>query len=216
MLRLLHKDVLLHLLLLTSLYNMKYIITLTFLIVTNFVFSQEVETIIYIDNSISVNRASKLAFEVEKVIEESNGIGFLIMGDANKDGKLNHKLYDLENDNLLDDLASICLKERQIQRPQVVFKAISTEIYNNELIKFIDDSNKQIIPIDLHIFLNASTLVLKKIYTKVIERLIVDLKLTDERFNCTIHLDYPKEKEQYTESIDLIKNKRENIKIIQY
>jgi hypothetical protein len=195
---------------------MKYIITLTFLIVTNFVFSQEVETIIYIDNSISVNRASKLAFEVEKVIEESNGIGFLIMGDANKDEKPNHKLYDLENDNLLYDLTSICLKERQIQRPQVVFKAISTEIYNNELIKFIDDSNKQIIPIDLHIFLNASTFVLKKIYTKVIERLIVDLKLTDERFNCTIHLDYPKEKAQYTESIDFIKNKRENIKINQY
>ena len=215
MLRLLHKDVIM-LSLLTSLYNMKYIFTLIFLIVTNFVFSQEVETIIYIDNSISVNRASKLASEVEKVIEESNGIGFLIMGDANKDGKLNHTLYDLENDNLLDDLSSICLKERQTQRPQVVFKAISTEIYNNELIKFIDNRNKQIIPIDLHLFLNASTFVLKKIYTKVIERLIVDLKLTDERFNCTIHLDYPKEKEQYTESIDEIKNKRLNIKINRY
>lgn len=215
MLRLLHKDVIM-LSLLTSLYNMKYIFTLIFLIVTNFVFSQEVETIIYIDNSISVNRASKLASEVEKVIEESNGIGFLIMGDANKDGKLNYKLYDLENDNLLDDLSSICLKERQTQRPQVVFKAISTEIYNNELIKFIDNRNKQIIPIDLHLFLNASTFVLKKIYTKVIERLIVDLKLTDERFNCTIHLDYPKEKEQYTESIDEIKNKRLNIKINRY
>jgi len=203
--------------LLTSLFNMKYIITLTLLIITNFVFSQEVETIIYIDNSISVNRASKLAFEVEKVIEESTGIGFLIMGDANnKDRKPNHKLYDLENDNLLDDLSSICVKERKTQSPQVVCKAISTEIYNNELIKFIDNRNKQIIPIDLHLFLNASTFVLKKIYTKVIERLIVDLKLTDERFNCTIHLDYPKEKEQYTESIDLIKNKRENIKIKQY
>jgi len=195
---------------------MKYIFTLIFLIVTNFVFSQEVETIIYIDNSISVNRASKLAFEVEKVIEESNGIGFLIMGDANKDGKPNHKLYDLENDNLLDDLSSICLKERKTQSPQVVCKAISTEIYNNELIKFIDNRNKQIIPIDLHLFLNASTFVLKKIYTKVIERLIVDLKLTDERFNCTIHLDYPKEKEQYTESINELKNKRVNIKINQY
>ena len=206
----------LHLSLLTSLYNMKYIFTLIFLIVTNFVFSQEVETIIYIDNSISVNRASKLAFEVEKVIEESNGIGFLIMGDANKDGKPNHKLYDLENDNLLDDLSSICLKERKTQSPQVVCKAISTEIYNNELIKFIDNRNKQIIPIDLHLFLNASTFVLKKIYTKVIERLIVDLKLTDERFNCTIHLDYPKEKEQYTESINELKNKRVNIKINQY
>jgi len=216
MLRLPHKDVMLHLSLLTSLYNMKYIYTLIFLIITNFVFSQEVETIIYIDNSISVNRASKLASEVEKVIEESNDIGFLIMGDANKDGKLNYKLYDLENDNLLDDLSSICLKERQTQRPQVVFKAISTEIYNNELIKFIDNRNKQIIPIDLHLFLNASTFVLKKIYTKVIERLIVDLKLTDERFNCTIHLDYPKEKEQYTESIDEIKNKRLNIKINRY
>ena len=216
MLRLLHKDVMHHLSLLTSLYNMKYIITLTFLIVTNFIFSQEVETIIYIDNSISVNRASKLAFEVEKVIEESNGIGFLIMGDANKDGKPNHKLYDLENDNLLDDLSSICLKERKTQSPQVVCKAITTEIYNNELIKFIDNRNKQIIPIDLHLFLNASTFVLKKIYTKVIERLIVDLKLTDERFNCTIHLDYPKEKEQYTESINELTNKCENIKINQY
>lgn len=177
MLRLLHKDVVLHLSLLASLYNMKYIITITFLIVTNFIFSQEVETIIYIDNSISVNRASKLAFEVEKVVEESNGIGFLIMGDANKDGKPNHKLYDLENDNLLDNLSSICLNERKTQSPQVVCKAITTEIYNNELIKFIDNRNKQIIPIDLHLFLNASTFVLKKIYTKVIERLIVDLKL---------------------------------------
>lgn len=216
MLRLLHKDVVLHLSLLASLYNMKYIITITFLIVTNFIFSQEVETIIYIDNSISVNRASKLAFEVEKVVEESNGIGFLIMGDANKDGKPNHKLYDLENDNLLDNLSSICLNERKTQSPQVVCKAITTEIYNNELIKFIDNRNKQIIPIDLHLFLNASTFVLKKIYTKVIERLIVDLKLTNERFNCTIHLDYPKEKEQYTESINELKNKRVNIKINQY
>lgn len=215
MLRQLHA-LLIHLSLLTSLSNMKYIITLTFLIVTNLVFSQEVETVIYIDNSISVNRASKLASEVEKVIEESNGIGFLIMGDANKDGKLNHTLYDLENDNLLDDLSSICLQERQTQSPQVVFKAISTEIYSNELVKFIDNKNKQIINIDLHLFLNASTFVLKKIYTNVIERLIVDLKLTDERFNCTIHLDYPKEKEHYTESIDLIKNKRVNIKINQY
>jgi len=57
---------------------MKYIYTLIFLIITNFVFSQEVETIIYIDNSISVNRASKLASEVEKVIEESNDINCTI------------------------------------------------------------------------------------------------------------------------------------------
>jgi hypothetical protein len=215
MLRLLHKDVKL-LSLLTSLYNMKYIFTLIFLIVTNLVFSQEVETIIYIDNSISVHRASKLASEVEKVIEESNGIGSLIMGDANKDGKLNHKLYDLENDNLIDDLSSICLQERQTQRPQVLKRVIETEIRYNDLVKSIDGNSKQIIPIDLHLFLNASTFVLKKIYTNVIERLIVDLKLTDERFNCTIHLDYPKEKEQYTESIDEIKNKRVNIKINQY
>jgi hypothetical protein len=195
---------------------MKYIFTLIFLIVTNLVFSQEVETIIYIDNSISVHRASKLASEVEKVIEESNGIGSLIMGDANKDGKLNHKLYDLENDNLIDDLSSICLQERQTQRPQVLKRVIETEIRYNDLVKSIDGNSKQIIPIDLHLFLNASTFVLKKIYTNVIERLIVDLKLTDERFNCTIHLDYPKEKEQYTESIDEIKNKRVNIKINQY
>ena len=215
MLRLLHKDVKL-LSLLTSLYNMKYIFTLIFLIVTNLVFSQEVETVIYIDNSISVNRASKLASEVEKVIEESNGIGSLIMGDANKDGKLNHKLYDLENDNLIDDLSSICLQERQTQRPQVLKRVIETEIRDNDLVKSIDGNSKQIIPIDLHLFLNASTFVLKKIYTKVIERLIVDLKLTDERFNCTIHLDYPKEKEQYTESINELKNKRVNIKINQY
>ena len=215
MLRLLHKDVIM-LSLLTSLYNMKYIFTLIFLIVTNFVFSQEVETIIYIDNSISVNRASKLASEVEKVIEESNGIGFLIMGDANKDGKLNHTLYDLENDNLLDDLSSICLQERQTQRPEILKKSIKKEILKNKLVKSINNSNKQIIPIDFHLFLNVSTFVLKKIYTKVIERLIVDLKLTDESFNCTIHLDYPKEKEQYTESIDEIKNKRLNIKINRY
>ena len=93
---------------------------------------------------------------------------------------------------------------------------LKKEILKNKLVKSINNSNKQIIPIDLHLFLNASTFVLKKIYTKVIERLIVDLKLTDERFNCTIHLDYPKEKEQYTESIDEIKNKRLNIKINQY
>jgi len=200
---------------------MKNIFILSFLIFTSSVFSQEVETIIYIDNSISVNRASKLSMEVIKVIEASNEVGVLILGDASRDGKSNSELYELDNENLLNDIPSICLKDKKSQRPQDIHSIISSEIFSYKLVILKNNKNTQIVPIDLHLFLNVSTFVLKKMDEEVVTQLFRDLKLTDDQFNCVIHLDYPIEKEQYNVYIKNafkkdVKNQPTNIEIKQY
>lgn len=197
---------------------MKNIFILSFLIFASSVFSQELETLIYIDNSTSINRATTLSMEVSSVVEASNEVGVLMLGDSYKDGKPNPELYDLNDENLLNNISNICWKRKKIQTPNEIYSTIADVIDKRKLVVYnnSDKNRKQMVPIDLHLFLNVSTFVLKDIYKNVVKQLIVDYKLTESQFNCIIHLDYTKKNEQYNDYIEHFKNKSNNIKIKEY
>ena len=162
----------------------------------------------------TIDRVSKLTSQVNYVIEESNKLGFLIMADSGS----SRILYDSEDDSLIKNLSSICLQEKQSQRPEEIFKIITDIINLKKFVITIENKNNQVVPIELHLFINVSTFVLKNIYKNVIKQLIIDLQLTN--FNCIIHLDYPTEKEIYTLHINEVKEKiitdKLNVKIKKY
>jgi len=204
---------------------MRNVFTLLFLIVSNIILTQEESVIIYIDNSISVKRASKLSEEVSKVLDESNDVGFLIFGNApevhvSKDGQrtvtTRYKLHHLEDENLRNNLDLLCLDDNESQRPQEIVRILSEFIYSQKLVVIRDNKQEQMVNLELHLFFNISTFVQKKMLKEVVKILVTDLKLREGKTNIVIHLDNQDEKDHYNEYIDSILHPSKNITINSY
>lgn len=195
---------------------MRGFFTLLFLIVSNTLLTQEESIVIYVDNSISINRATKLSGEVAKVLDESNEVGFLILGNASKDGSTSYDLYDVNEESLKDNLKSICLKDNQTQRPQEIVRILSELLYEKQLVVISDNMQEQVVNLKLHLFFNISTFVQKKMLKEVVNILVRDLKLIEGKTNIVIHLDYPNEKDHYNKYIDEMIHQSKNIKINLY
>ena len=155
---------------------MRGFFTLLFLIVSNTLLTQEESIVIYVDNSISINRATKLSGEVAKVLDERNEVGFLILGNASKNGLPSYELYDVNEEILKDNLKSICLKDNQTQRPQEIVRILSELLYNEQLVVIENNLQEQVAHIEMHFFFHISTFVHKKLFKEVVEVLVTDFK----------------------------------------
>ena len=195
---------------------MRGFFTLLFLIVSNTLLTQEESIVIYVDNSISINRATKLSGEVAKVLDERNEVGFLILGNASKDGLTSYELYDVNEESLKDNLKSICLKDNQTQRPQEIVRILSELLYNEQLVVIENNLQEQVAHIEMHFFFHISTFVHKNLFKEVVEVLVTDFKLIEGKTNVVIHLDSLNAKDHYNEYIDSIKFQSNNIKINLY
>lgn len=205
-------------------FSMRNVFTLLFLIVTNTGLTQEESVIIYVDNSISVNRASRLSKEVSKVLDESNEVGFLIFGNApihvSTDGQrtvtTRYTLHHLKDENLRNNIDLLCLEDHEAQRPQEIVRILSEVLYSHKLVVIKDNKQEQMVNLELHLFFNISTFVQKKMFKEVVNIIRTDLKLKEDKTNIVIHLDNQNKKDHYNEYIDNILHQSKNIKINLY
>lgn len=185
---------------------MKKIIIILFLGFVNSLFSQEAVTFIYIDNSITINRALQLSNQVRNVIENSNRNGLLVLGQSpveNENEEPNYNSYKLNDEELLSNLKSICLRDTESQRPEEIFKILTKELGDNSLeVIMVNSDNKPFHekPLELHLFFNVSTFVRRDLVADVLEQLKL-VGAVKSKLNVTVHLDYVNDKKQFNEYI---------------
>jgi hypothetical protein len=184
----------------------KKIIIILFLGFVNSLFSQEAVTFIYIDNSISINRSLQLSDQVRNVIVNSNRNGLLVLGQSpveNENEEPNYNSYKLNDEELLSNLKSICLRDTESQRPEEIFKILTKELGDNSLeVIMVNSDNKPFHekPLELHLFFNVSTFVRRDLVADVLEQLKL-VGAVKSKLNVTVHLDYVNDKKQFNEYI---------------
>jgi hypothetical protein len=184
----------------------KRLIIIIFLGFVNSLFSQEAVTFIYIDNSITINRALQLSNQVRNVIENSNRNGLLVLGQSpveNENEEPNYNSYKLNDEELLSNLKSICLRDTESQRPEEIFKILTIELgYNSLEVIMVNSDNKPFHekPLELHLFFNVSTFVRRDLVADVLEQLKL-VGAVKSKLNVTVHLDYVNDKKQFNEYI---------------
>jgi hypothetical protein len=184
----------------------KKIIIILFLGFVNSLFSQEAVTFIYIDNSISINRSLQLSDQVRNVIVNSNRNGLLVLGQSpveNENEETNYNSYKLNDEELLSNLKSICLRDTESQRPEEIFKILTKELGDNSLeVIMVNSDNKPFHekPLELHLFFNVSTFVRRDLVADVLEQLKL-VGAVKSKLNVTVHLDYVNDKKQFNEYI---------------
>ena len=185
---------------------MKKIIIILFLGFVNSLFSQEAVTFIYIDNSITIDRALQLSNQVRNVIVNSNRNGLLVLGQSpveNENEEPNYNSYKLNDEELLSNLKSICLRDTESQRPEEIFKILTKELGDNSLeVIMVNSDNKPFHekPLELHLFFNVSTFVRRDLVADVLEQLKL-VGAVKSKLNVTVHLDYVNDKKQFNEYI---------------
>lgn len=185
---------------------MKKLIIILFLGFVNSLFSQEAVTFIYIDNSITINRALQLSNQVRNVIVNSNRNGLLVLGQSpveNENEEPNYNSYKLNDEELLSNLKSICLRDTESQRPEEIFKILTKELGDNSLeVIMVNSDNKPFHekPLELHLFFNVSTFVRRDLVADVLEQLKL-VGAVKSKLNVTVHLDYVNDKKQFNEYI---------------
>jgi hypothetical protein len=184
----------------------KKIIIILFLGFVNSLFSQEAVTFIYIDNSITIDRALQLSNQVRNVIVNSNRNGLLVLGQSpveNENEEPNYNSYKLNDEELLSNLKSICLRDTESQRPEEIFKILTKELGDNSLeVIMVNSDNKPFHekPLELHLFFNVSTFVRRDLVADVLEQLKL-VGAVKSKLNVTVHLDYVNDKKQFNEYI---------------
>jgi hypothetical protein len=184
----------------------KKLIIILFLGFVNSLFSQEAVTFIYIDNSITINRALQLSNQVRNVIVNSNRNGLLVLGQSpveNENEEPNYNSYKLNDEELLSNLKSICLRDTESQRPEEIFKILTKELGDNSLeVIMVNSDNKPFHekPLELHLFFNVSTFVRRDLVADVLEQLKL-VGAVKSKLNVTVHLDYVNDKKQFNEYI---------------
>ena len=184
----------------------KLIIIIPFLGFVNSLFSQEAVTFIYIDNSITINRALQLSNQVRNVIVNSNRNGLLVLGQSpveNENEEPNYNSYKLNDEELLSNLKSICLRDTESQRPEEIYSILTKELGGKSLgVIMVNSDNKPFHekPLELHLFFNVSTFVRRDLVADVLEQLKL-VGAVKSKLNITVHLDYVNDKKQFNEYI---------------
>ena len=185
---------------------MKKLIIILFLGFVNSLFSQEAVTFIYIDNSITINRALQLSNQVRNVIVNSNRNGLLVLGQSpveDENEEPNYNSYKLNDEELLSNLKSICLRDTESQRPEEIYSILTKELGGKSLgVIMVNSDNKPFHekPLELHLFFNVSTFVRRDLVANVLERLKF-VGAVKTKLNITVHLDYVDDKKQFNEYI---------------
>ena len=185
---------------------MKKLIIILFLGFVNSLFSQEAVTFIYIDNSITINRALQLSNQVRNVIVNSNRNGLLVLGQSpveDENEEPNYNSYKLNDEELLSNLKSICLRDTESQRPEEIYSILTKELGGKSLgVIMVNSDNKPFHekPLELHLFFNVSTFVRRDLVADVLEQLKL-VGAVKSKLNITVHLDYVDDKKQFNEYI---------------
>jgi len=183
---------------------MKKLIIILFFSFTNHLVAQNMFTFIYVDNSISIDRALSLSNEVKSVINNTNKNGILVLGNSpiqKENNSANYNKFNLDEDELLSNLNSILLKSTESQRPEEIEKIVFEELVNSNVL-ILNILPTQIKPLEIHFFFNASTFVRRKLDKKISDFLNVNYNIgKEEILNITFHLDYAKNKKQFDEYI---------------
>jgi hypothetical protein len=184
---------------------MKKLIIILFFSFTNHLVAQNMFTFIYVDNSISIDRALSLSNEVKSVINSTNKNGILVLANSpiqKENNSANYNKFNLDEDELLSNLNSILLKSTESQRPEEIEKIIFDELENSNVLIAVNNKSTQIKPLEIHFFFNASTFVRRKLDKKISDFLNVNYNIgKEEILNITFHLDYAKNKKQFDEYI---------------
>tara|TARA_B100000900_G_scaffold93812_1_gene77093 strand:+ start:514 stop:1077 length:564 start_codon:yes stop_codon:yes gene_type:complete len=187
---------------------MKNILLIFCFIISNTTFCQDLK-LIYVDNSISISRASKLCNQLENVILSNDKPGYLILGNDSLS-------YNLKYDDVIDILDEICLTNTKEEKNSSLYNIIFDQLYTGNVFNGLE----QIKSIELHLFFNIKTYVINDYFKSLLNRVIVDNMLDPDKTNINVYLDTYGEKDIYSQYIT--KNKLEknykdyNIKIIKY
>lgn len=182
-----------------------------FILITQVLFAQDQVRLIYVDNSISIERPVELIEEISSVIENFDDSITFILGNVDAPS-----VYYLLKDDLNDQLQPLCLVERDNQTAQEIVLILEKELDKREVF-----SNGVVIKdVQIDMFFHISTFKHKKYYEKVINTFLSRNKLrnregVDKRLNIIVHLDYLKKKSQYDDFIESIENRINRI-IIKY
>lgn len=187
---------------------MKKIILILSISLSNLVLSQDI-TLIYVDNSKSINRGLILSEKLQNVIKTSNNIGDIVLADMEinidkgKTEIINKSLeYSLQDNNY--DLLEICGTYTKEVSSEEIINFVKNYFYKNYVFNktsLIQEKN-----IEIHLFFNIKTFVFKD-YRKLIRQMITEMEIKPGKTKITVHLDYDKEKSHFTEYL----NKKDDI-----
>ena len=186
---------------------MKNYLFILFFLISYSLFSQE-HTIIYIDNSNSINNANELISQVQNITNKIDSNVILIFGDKNNPIISNNKL---EIDKIINQESY-----NRRTRPSVN-KAL--DLVSNELINFIDIKSGDLLidKLSLYFYFDAYNFQIRKYYSNLILKIlnVTRLKKSSElNKNCFVYIILDNSIE--TNSNDLFQSEFENIKIIKY
>jgi len=177
-------------------------------IISNIAFCQNFK-LIYVDNSVSISRASKLCNQLENVILSNDNPGYLILGNDSL-------TYNLTDDNIISLLDKICLINTEKEKSSLIYDMIFNQLYTANVFNGLQQNKS----IELHLFFNIKTYVIYDYFKFLINKIIVDNMLVIGKTKINIYLDVSGEIQVYNEYIS--KNKLEknykdyNLKIIKY
>ena len=187
---------------------MKNILLIFCFIISNIAICQNFR-LIYVDNSISISRASKLCNQLENVILLNDSPGNLVLGNDSLS-------YNLKYDDVIEIIDEICLTNTKEEKSSSLYNIIFDQLYSANIFKGLE----QIKSIELHLFFNIKTYVINDYFKSLLNKVIVDNMLDPEKTNINVYLDTYGDKDIYSQYIT--KNKLEknykdyNIKIIKY
>lgn len=198
---------------------MKKLILILSLSISNLVLSQDI-TLIYVDNSKSIDRGLILSEKLQNVIKNTNQKGDIVLGDMEinidkgKTEIINKSIeYNLQESNY--DLLEICGTHTNEVSSDEIVNFVKNYFYKNNVFNKTSLVQEKII--EIHLFFNIKTFVYKK-YRKLIRQIITELDLNPIKTKVTVHLDYNKEKPNLNEYLNSADDIFElfNIKINKY
>ncbi len=187
---------------------MKNILLIFCFIISNTAFCQNFK-LMYVDNSVSISRASKLCNKLENVILSNDNPGYLILGNDSL-------TYNIKDNNIISLLDKICLTNTEKEKSSSIYDMIFNQLYAANVFNDLE----QIKSIELHFFFNIKTYVIYDYFKLLINKIIVDNMLLIDKTNIYIYLDVGGEIKVYNEYIsknELEENYKDyNIKTIKY
>ena len=168
---------------------MKKYLFLTFILISNILLSQSI-TLIYIDNSKSISRATVLSDQLEKVIKINNNEGTLILGNTEMEDNRSvnkSKRFDLQDENLINSLDDICMTKTNSQKGKDIIYSIKKDLDKISPTKMNNVTQEK--ALDLHFFFDIENYVYLD-FKKQIIQLITDWNLNPEKTKITLHIDF--------------------------
>jgi len=196
------------------------------LILTKIGSAQDI-TILYVDNSKSLDRVSLLENQITPILENSENEILFILGGKIDPNDLTYESYNLDKSELIEKLPNLLLQNSDSKSPSKIVDLLEIEL--EKLKVFGSEENVQFSElgepkssvtksVKIHFYFHISTFTIKKYYENIIQVFLAkNNELINDKFEFIVYLDYPlnDKKDSYDNHILDINNKS-NIKIKQY